>query len=139
MMYPDKMGGTGWSESLGSYTRMNFTLFSAPSTPELAAEQFHATTTIWGPGQTTESVGFFITDDPDDGRFNSGDRICIFRVVYDENGNISHLGFDENIVYQIGWRYSEGGIGIRAAYEFAIDDGKLYSWLYSRQSDIWDM
>jgi len=137
--FPSKMGGGGGGGSIApaSLTRMNYTQFSAPPTPELASEQFNGHMAIQG--SRTEFVGYFISDDTDNAQFNKGDKICMFRVVYD-GGSISHLGLSEDYLYQIGWMWSEEGAGsTREAYEFTVEDGKLYSWAHTPPPSIWDL
>jgi hypothetical protein len=137
-LYPSKIGGGGQGGSIApeSLARMNYTQFSAPATPELASGFSNGHMMVQG--SRTEFVGFFISDDTDSAQFNKGDRICMFRVVYD-SGSISHLGFSEDYLYQIGWMWSEGGWGAKEAYEFAVEDGKLYSWAHTPSPSIWDL
>ena len=139
-LYPSKMGGGGGGGSIApeSLARMNYTQFSAPVTPELASAFSNGHMAVRG--STTEFVGYFISDDTDPAQFNKGDRICMYRVVYD-GGVLSHIGFSEDYLYQIGynWSESEHGSSARQGYEFALEDGKLYSWIHAPSPSIWDL
>ncbi len=131
-------GGGGGGISPATLARLNYSEFSVPAT----LEQAKAFTNGWqtGYGNVVEYVGFFISDETDPNEFNRGDTICMFRAVY-ENGQLIKSGFSEDYQYQIGfiWTASGNGPSARAAYEFAVDDGKLYSWVHSPEPSIWNL
>lgn len=104
--------------------------FTVPTTLDEAEDlPFLESTVHLDNGVEVHSMtAYFISDTSDPEVFNAGDTLSFIHIVF-RDGSVSSVGFEENVVYEIGLGCTFGGGGTSEGYGIAVHDGQLYSWI----------
>ncbi|HIJ16790.1 MAG TPA: hypothetical protein HA364_03305 [Thermoplasmata archaeon] len=127
--YDLSAGSTGRTNSIMVVEFIDADTFVAPTTEEEAEELCPLSWTTYWDGESEIRVidCYFISDNTDTLRFNTGDSISLVHLEF-KDGVLTTVGFQEGLVYEIEFIY-EGVMTIQGGYGFAVQDGELYSWL----------